>query len=408
MDFVRKSVISAFLALSIVFGMGLQAAMAGPVLTPWDDDENEFKEFPSFQVNYESQLYFYEWRDVGSGPEDKDSTTDFYFRRNRLIFRGFTGDTFGFNMSVEQNGSKRINTIPQRVEDNAFELFGVLDAYIIANFKSYFNVKAGLTKNRLVREHNEGCFFTLGSDRSLFVYTPLPRASRDMGVVVWGKLFQNMVQYKLAAMKGNESGDDPKSNLRYTGRVHLSLLDPEPGDLYLGTYLGRAKVLTIGAGYEIEKDAVYANLAGKSDSKDYQGMTLDIFFDYPTPIGAITVYGAYLIIDFDDAYQGADPDSRSINGLGARNGYTTKFAYLIPGKIGIGQLQLIFRYENWNYARLFDSNNQKVNWISGGLNYYIHGQKVRILVEYSRVDYSNNQNSAVDYNDVTGMFQFLY
>jgi len=59
------------------------------------------------------------------------------------------------------------------------------------------------------------------------------------------------------------------------GGVHVSLLDPSL-HLYTGApILVRKKVLTFGAGYQFEADAVYGQCAAQTLSKDYQAWTFD-------------------------------------------------------------------------------------------------------------------------------------
>jgi hypothetical protein len=377
-----------------------QTAQAGPIIKITDESW--------LMINYEMQLYG-QWRDTGSGPDGSDSTTNIYFRRNRLSLLGQVTDVYGFYFSVQQEGDNRIQDID--VSDIPGKNFDVLDAFFRADFTDAFRVRVGLTKDPLSREDNEGCFFPLSLDRSLFIYTDLPRLNRDYGLVVWGNLADARVQYRLAVMKGNQEGENPKSQLRYTGRVHISLLDPESSLVYRGTYLGQKKVLTFGAGYQIQPDEVYGNVTATTLPKDFQAWTVDGFFEYPTTAGTFTLSGAYLKTDYDNAYKGGDPDPRSIGENGQKKGWYTKAAYLLPDSVGPGQLQFFGRYEEWKFAQLSGIFDQKIRWWAGGVNYFIKGQDLRITVQYSKTDYGKedptNPNSQ-NFNTVTTMLQFLF
>jgi len=140
---------------------------------------------------------------------------------------------------------------------------------------------------------------------------PSLSASRDVGLVAWGNFLNNIVQYRIGIMEGREDINTPRSSLRYTGRLHVSLLQPEASIVYFGTYLGRKKVLTIGGGIQYEPDVIYGNLGAKTDAKDDTTWTVDGFFEYPTPVGAFTLSGAYLNVSFDNAYKGFDPDPKA-------------------------------------------------------------------------------------------------
>ncbi len=356
----------------------------------------------SIRLNYAFQLYG-QWRDTGSGPKGTDNTSDIYFKRDRLMMSGQLDDVYSFYSAVQFQGDERI--FPTDVTTTPSKNFDIIDTYLSADYTDAFRLRAGLTKDPMIREQNESCFEPLSVDRSYFDYTNLPRLNRDFGLVVWGNVADALFQYRVAAMKGNDDSNDPKSSLRYTARVHVSLLDPEYSISYKGTYLGQKKVLTIGAGYQLEPDAVYGNVAGKDGAKDYKAYTYDIFFEYPTPAGTFTASGAYLKLDFQGAYQGADPDPRSIGLNGEKKGWYTKVGYLLPVKIGTGALQVYGRYEQWRFADLAAIVDQEIKWSAVGVNYFLKGQDLRLTLEYSMNDYEKEDANIKDFKTVSAMLQ---
>ncbi len=388
---------SAFFALGLLACFAPRPARAGPMLKI--DDESWLR------INYEMQLYG-PWRDTGSGPDGRGDTTDVFFRRNRLTLLGQVTDRIGFVASVQHQGDRRIQDIT--VSEQPTRSFDILDAFVTAEIHDAFKLRAGLTKDQLVREHNEGCFFPLSVDRSLFVYTPLPRVSRDYGVVAWGNALQSRVQYRLAAMKGNDDGADPSNSLRYTARAHVTLLEPESSLVYRGTYLGEKKVLTFGAGYQLEPDAVYGNVAAETLSKSYHAWTLDGFFEYPIPAGTFTLSAAYLHVDFDGAYGGGDPDPRSVGIDGEKKGWYAKAGYLLPMKLGKGSAQVYVRFESWRFAELAGLVDQEMRWFAAGVNYFLKGQDVRVTLEGSRNDFVREDAGSRDFVTVTAMLQTLF
>jgi hypothetical protein len=383
---------------------------AGPVLAAAQPAEAgpsiRFGENGWLMFNYESQLYG-EFRDTGSGPAGDDDTTDIYFRRNRLSLTGRVNDTYGFYWSLEHQGERNITDI--EVVQEPVDRLAVLDAFVNANYSGALNFRIGLSKDPLVREHNEGCFFPLTLDRSLFVYTPLPRRSRDFGVVAWGNLLEDRVQYKLSVMQGiDDPANSPESSLRYTARVHVSLLEPETLPIYFGTYLGQKTVLTVGAGYQIEPDAVFANVSAGTMAKDYNAWTVDAFLEYPTSAGVFTASAAYLETDFDDAFLGGDPAPVSIGLDGEKNGWYGKVGYMLPNDVGPGKLQLFGRYEQWNFASLQGIFDQEIDWYAAGLNYYLNGHDLRLTLQYAKNDFDREIGGIEDFNTVTAMLQFRY
>ncbi len=358
------------------------------------------------KIDYQGQLYGVV-RDTGSGPDKTADTTDLFFRRNRLTFWGHGTDKYGFIVQLEYTGERRVNSLI--VNDQPGKDFNVLDAYFMADFSNSFRVYAGKQKIQLTRENLEDCFEPLSLDRSLFIYTPF-KHSRDTGLVVWGNIPELLMQYRLAVSKGKDNGDEPKSSLMYTGRVHVSLLDPEYAYGYKGTYLGAKKTLTLGAGVQYEPDAVFSDIVKKTGAKNYSAWTVDAFFEYPfKDAGAITLSGAYLQTKFDEAFKGSNPDPESIGIDGDKKGWYLKAGYLLPMKIGWGQVQPFVRYENWRFAQLNNVFDQKVKWFGTGLNYLINGQSLRITLEYAKTNFDKELNpQSKDFSTVTAMLQYRF
>ena len=129
----------------------------------------------------------------------------------------------------------------------------------------------------------------------------------------------------------------PSSNFRYAARAHVTLLDPENGYGYKGTYLGKKKVLTVGAAYQFEPERRLHRSPAQLGEKDYQAWTMDGFFEYPLGgAGTVTASGAYEKVDLDDAYQGANPDPGATGLNGEKNGWYGKGGYLLPRRSAAG------------------------------------------------------------------------
>ena len=403
----RRYMLSAWLLLALLLCGGVPVVQAQQTealpSVPSETAQKVAEVVSSIQFSYAFQLYF-QSRDTGSGPNGTDTTTDIFFKRNRLMLSGQLNDVYGFYSAIQYQGDERIYATS--VSATPGKNFDIIDTFFTADWSDAVRLRAGLTKDPLIREDNESCFEPLSVDRSYFVYTNLPRLNRDFGVLLWGNIADALFQYRLSAMKGNDDVNDPQSSLRYTARVHVSLLDPEYSLTYKGTYLGKKKVLTVGAGYQSESDAVYGNVAGLSDRKDYNAYTYDAFFEYPTPGGTFTVSGAYLKEDLNGAYKGADPDLRSIGINGEKNGWYAKAGYLLPGKIGGADLQVYGRLEKWQFAQLQGIYDQEIKWSALGVNYYINGQNLRLTLEYSINDYSKEDAANKDFKTVTAMLQF--
>ncbi len=387
----------ALLAVSFFLAAGSAHALPPIVI----GDQGAFIKFA-----LQGQLYGV-WRDKGSGTSGQGDSTDLFFRRNRLTVQVHGTDKYGAMVQLEYVGERNVDDLV--VSDSPGTDFSVLDAYFMADFSNEFRIYAGKQKIQLTRENLEDCFVPLTLDRSLFIYTL--KHSRDTGVVFWGNLPNIKSQYRVEVSKGNDGNGAPQSSLMYTARFHVSLWDPEYAYGYKGTYLGKKKVLTFGVGGQFEPGAVYSDTIAHTGSKNYYAWTADAFMEYPLTNGtsAVTLSGAYLKTDFDGAYEGSNPDPNSIGQDGEKNGWYVKAAYLLPGRIGPGQVQPFVRYEKWRYADLFNVFNQDLTWTGAGVNYLIDGENLRVTVQYSRTDFSQEVNQdSQSFNTVTAMLQYRF
>lgn len=384
LNIVKKTKLAAC-AIGLVMVSG--TAFAGPRMTFGPNDEG------LLQLDYKGQFQMLV-RDNGSGPAKDDSTNDFNFRRNRIALMGKYGDIMSIYVQTEFSEHQNIGPFTVR-DDDSGSSFQILDAVMRFNFGDSFKVNVGKFKYNLSRENLEACENPLTLDRSLFIRAPYV-TTRDRGVAAWGNLFNNIFQYRADVMQGRDAttaaAPQPKSNFRYSGRVHVTLLDPESDYGYKGTYLGKKKVLTIGGAYQYEPEIAYADTVAKNGAKDYKAWTADLFFEYPLQnMGTITASAAYEEIDLDDAYKGANPDPDVMGLNGEKNGYYAKAAYMLPNM----PLQFFFRYEKWSFANLNGIADQEVEWYGGGANYYFRDQNLKLTFEASRTGFDRGTGSSI-------------
>ncbi len=378
-------------AVATAFCMIAGSALAGPVWTFGPDDEGLLK------LDYKGQFQVLH-RDTGASPDGDGDATEFNFRRNRLALMGAWGDSFGLYVQTEYSEDR--NILPFGVSDGSDGDFEMLDAVLRFKFSNSFNLWMGKFKYNLTRENLEACEMPLTLDRSIMIRAPFV-STRDKGVAVWGNLFDDKFQYRFDVMNGrNDSASSPESNPRFTGRVHVTLLDPEKGYGYRGTYLGEKKVLTIGAAYQTEAAVAYAG----SKEVDYKAWTVDIFAEYPIEdIGTFTLSGAYVKYDMDDAYKNGTPDGDVTGFNGEKNGGYVKAGYMLPNL----PLQLFARAEGWSFAKLNDVYDQEVDVMGLGFNYYLRGQNLKVTVEYSTLDY-DKEVSVKDTETIVGQVQVIF
>ena len=390
------------LPAALLAGLALTAspAFAGPQIRFGPENQGVL------QIDYKGQFQMI-FRDTGSGPDKEDSTYEFSFRRNRIALMGKYGDVVGLYVQTEFLEKQDISTLGVNDASSGSD-FTLIDAAMRFNFDNRFKIYVGKFKYNLSRENLESCEAPLTLDRSLFIRAPFV-STRDKGVGIWGNVLDDRLQYRVDVMEGREAttaaAPQPKSSFRFSGRAHVTLLDPENGFGYKGTYLGKKKVLTVGAAYQFEPDVAYSDTVAKADAKDYKGWTTDLFFEYPvTDIGTFTLSSAYENIDLGDAYKGANPDPDAIGLNGEKNGYYVKGAYMLP-KL---PLQIFARYEDWRFASLSGTFDQKIRWYAAGGNYYFRGQNLKLTAEYSKTDFDKETASIKNFGSLVTQLQLWF
>jgi len=381
--------------LATMAGMLLLAssAFAGPTWTFGPEEQGLLK------LDYKGQFQL-RYRDDGASPAGDESAMEFNFRRNRIALMGAWGPDFSVYVQTEFNEDNNIT--PLAVDNGDESDFQILDAVFRFRHSPEVNVWVGKFKYNLTRENLEACEAPLTLDRSVLIRAPFV-STRDKGVAVWGDLMDGLLQYRVDAMNGRSDADlSPKSNLRYSARGHISLLDKETGYGYKGTYLGKKKVLTVGAAYQMENDIAFA---GPGEAIDYSAWTADLFFEMPVAaLGTFTFSTAYTDYDLDDAYQGAAPDAGALGFNGEKNGSYVKGGYMFPNL----PLQIFGRYENWSFAQLDGVNDQEVDWIGAGFNWYFRNQDLKLTVEYSTVEFDKASASFEDFDSLVAQLQVIF
>lgn len=395
----------------------------------------------SLRVQLRGQLLA-ESTDYGAGNDRLGDRTDLRFARFRLTLTGMMDENYGFQINTQSivsttKGGITGYSLSGADTDNNDANIRLHDAYFIANYSDLLNFKIGLTKLPVTRGNLDGCFDPLGIDRSMWSFsgygsTPI-KASRDIGVSAWGKLFDGRSVYQIGAFQGREgfartthpfsgatvnSSMTPSENLMYTGRIHYSFWDAESTTGYEGSYLGDMKVFTIGLGGAYEPAAVYKNVTSagvvtNDDTVDYTYVTADVLIEYPTPSGTYTLTAAYIKSDFEDVhYTNLNPGDRLTNygGVnGQREGWYVRGGYLLPQTFGKeGKLQPYGYYEKFDVAALSGVTDQTVTQKAFGLNYYIRGQNVRFTIEYLKNEFAKPTGLAGGLVNTSNQPIFLY
>jgi hypothetical protein len=320
---------------------------------------------------------WYQWVEDGkvtsSGTEDLN---DFLIRRAYLYLKGDVTDSVSFFTHLATDKAGMDKSASRGPVDDDVEW---RDLWMTFNFCPAFMVQAGRMYIPLTRNYGTTSTkamlttdlpFLQGGSRGSILYTS--KTGRDDGVTLWGNPMDGLLQYRFMVSEGVESSDNPDDNLRFVGRVSLSLLEPETGWFNKGTYLGKKKVLSLGLGFDSQEDIDPGTPLVPGDDDDNQIWTADVFYDHPLGDGAITAEAAYIDIEHcttTHSWVGMSP------GDDAENWYV-QAGYLFPF-----HLQPYVRYETVDVDK-----KDETDILSVGANYYLKGHNCKISADYTNVD----------------------
>ncbi len=191
----------------------------------------------------------------------------------------------------------------------------------------------------------------------------------------------------------------PNDNLSFEGYAFYSFLDEEKfksGYASLG-YLGKKKILNIGAGFDIHPESMASINAASLDTvkHDKKLFAVDLFLDHPFNNGSVlTLYSVGYFYDFGPnhirTYGVMNPFPTKIPGQGAGNSYYnvgtgtivhTSLGYILPDSWQpfAGRLQPIAAVQYKDFEALEESSLQ----FDAGVNYYMAGHNAKIHLQYS-------------------------
>jgi hypothetical protein len=286
--------------------------------------------------------------------------TDFYLRRVRLIFSGTIAPNFNFfigtlNADMGKDGNMTSRTL-------------IADAWMEFALSDAFKINAGLLKLPFSRHMQQSAGKLHGVD---FHGTFLKRAGgtthRDMGIMARGLLSDNRIDYRFAIVDGQEfpPGTHRNNSLRIVGRIGYNVFDPEPEYFWAGTYLGKKKVLSFGASFDLEPGA-----GGKSGEDLYSAFSLDAFAD--VPVGENHIVSTLNIYSY-----GEGGIIRKGVGLWADFGYR------------IDKIEPIIEFEWYEPS---EGNLGKRLAFMGGLNWWIQGYNVNIKFQVGTQSLNGSNN----------------
>lgn len=306
-------------------------------------------------------------------PAEDDTQQNLFLRRIRLLFGGQVAKNVSFfietdapNLGKTVNGSKNIT--PDLI---------VQDAYGEIRFHNAFALDFGLMFVPFSRNSIQSAATLLPIDYGAYTFAMSgPTEStvgRDTGIQAKGYLMGNRFEYRLGAFQGARDSRSHRA-FRYTGRVQVQLLEPEPqGFFYAGTYLGTKRVAAVGASFDAQDE--------------YNAFNVDGFLDYPIGPGAVTAQAGYQRLDGDTTFRNLPEQDVVLLQLG----YFIRQFKLSP----------VFQFTTRGIA---DTDiGDETRW-SVGVNYWWAGHNANVKAAWGRID----PRIGADQNQFTVQLQFFY
>jgi phosphate-selective porin OprO/OprP len=312
----------------------------------------------------------------------------FRLRRMRINITGDFLEQFDFKLEGEFAQSDVALTVRsatgQTLASNSTRTaFGGLDLW--ANWHRYpeFQIKLGQYKAPFGLEQLSSDPKLITAERSQVTSALTPE--RQIGLQIWGKplatLFpeqKDLLTYSAGIFNGNGRNTTVNDNDEYmhTGRLELQALKAKIfneeatvkfGANGLHSNDAAGTVLSPAGNLRVNSDGSLTALTAPT-AAEREGYG----FDGSLHWGPFDLIAEYLSESYEPrTLNGISP---TFNGFRAEGYYVQGSYYIIPKK-----LQLATKYEHFNPGQILNDN---LDSITGGLNYYIHGDDIKLMADY--------------------------
>lgn len=314
-----------------------------------------------------------------------------------LTHFGLNGLTPGNLTSLGNNGNS-----PQLFLHDAWVEFKVTDGLYVGSGLHYWK---GMT--RLANQSTLN-FMTLDQSRPFVAWHSLgvsDQFARHLGVYAKGAI--GNFDYRLAVNNPGRNGisgdfgakqsgfaytgasnvdenDDPTGNTIIEGYFRYQFWDKESTKLpyAVGSYLGKKKVLAIGAGFFAHPNGMYNETTQEHGSVSH--FAVDAFVDVPAGQGGcLNAYAAFQSFNYGDNYVA--------RWAGTGTNLYAQVGYLVPGT----KFMPYVAFQSSNYEGYEDLESQP-SALDIGLNYFINGHNAKLTLEYHTISNDPREGGAND------------
>lgn len=342
-------------------------------------------------VNLRFGVLVQTWADLQQdAATNQNYQQNIFLRRMRLLVGGQVAPNFTFFAETDVPNLGRVSGNGTK---NAAVSMIIQDAWAEYKVNDALQLDGGLMLVPLCRNCLQSAASLLPLDYSAYTFTAsTPTQSsvgRDVGVQAKGYLLANRLEYRAGLFQGLREGVVGAGNtvagrnaFRVAGRVQVNLLEPEVTPFfYTGTYLGKKRVLAIGAGIDAQQD--------------YTAYAVDGFFDHPVGTAGD---GFTLQADFINFDGGNFLNIAKQNTFYVETGYYNNATHLLP----------FASFGNRSLSNGAPTNTADENRFQLGLGWMPSGHNANVKLAWNHVSPKNTTANFNATNELTVQLQAFY
>jgi hypothetical protein len=314
------------------------------------------------------------WGDWTQNPETGGYAQNLYLRRDRLLIGGDIGSDISFFF---QTDDPNLGKTPKALNTG----FLIQDAFLEWKVNSAFRVDGGLMLVPFARQplQSTSSYYQVDISNISTVNNSSTSSSalRDAGFQARGFFLDDHLLYRVGLFDG-ERDSNARNSLRTAGYVQYDFFSTETGYSFLGTALGKKKILAVDAGFD------------KQGS--YRSWSANVASDTPVRHGdEVGVNVQYIHYDGENKFL-TIPD---------QNDLLLELAYYLHRV----KFQPFFAVSSENFVAL-SQHSKDAERYGTGVNYYVRGQNLKWTMQYNKVIPRNSPTKPSD--EMTMQLQLFY
>ena len=343
---------------------------------------------------------FIMWHQLWLTNQTGQTGPSFSIRRSRFLALAKISPRFLFLTHIGLNslGANHVTANPNSQQNNNRSLMFLHDAWGEFMVSPELYIGAGLHYwNGVSRLSNQSTLNMLtldgpGSGRSdarlnnWFSLGTSDQFARHLGIYAKGSL--GKFSYRVAANAsrlndvgaGNNGykvkGTAGQGYWNYAGYFKYDFFDKESTTLpyFVGTYMGKKKVLSVGSGFFFHPDAISTSATTPDELGTVNHFGVDVFYDAPMGKGAINALATFINYNY-----GGNETFADVLGIGTGSWMYFQLGYLLPAERPDHRI-MPYAYLSMQNFKYTPNSSQE---IALGINWFINGHFAKLTGEYT-------------------------